>query len=102
MHTIRCLILIALCFMTFDIAAAQQPATVVAVQLRSPDLTVMALKYRVFWNRAEVKKIPLLDYDFSRQAIKRQGRQNPCRGSETLGLAAYWEKISNHSFFCRR
>lgn len=64
MRTIRCLILLALCFMTFDIAAAQQPTTVVAVQLRSPDLTVMELKYRVFWNKAEVKKLPLIDYDF--------------------------------------
>ena len=64
MCTIRCLILIALCFMTFDIAVAQQPVTVVAVQLKSPDFTVMELKYRVFWNKAEVKKIPLLDYDF--------------------------------------
>jgi hypothetical protein len=64
MRTILNLILIALCFMTFDIAAAQQPVTVVAVQLKSPDFTVMESKYRVFYNKAEVKKISLLDYDF--------------------------------------
>ncbi len=64
MHMIRCLLLLALCFMTFDIAAAQQPVTVVAVGLRSPDLTVKEMKYRVFYNKTEVKKIPLLDYDF--------------------------------------
>lgn len=64
MRTILNLILIALCFMTFDIAAAQQPVTVVAVQLKSPDFTVKEMKYRVFYNKAEVKKISLLDYDF--------------------------------------
>lgn len=64
MRTIRYLMLIALCFMAFDTAAAQQPLTVVAVGLKSPDLTVKEMKYRVFYNKAEVKKISLLDYDF--------------------------------------
>ena len=64
MHMIRCLIVLALCFMAFDIATAQQPVTVVAVGVRSPDLTVKEMKYRVFYNKTEVKKIPLLDYDF--------------------------------------
>jgi len=64
MHMIRCLIVLALCFMGFDIATAQQPVTVVAVGVRSPDLTVKEMKYRVFYNKTEVKKIPLLDYDF--------------------------------------
>jgi hypothetical protein len=64
MHKIRCLMLVALCFAAFGSAAAQQPVTVVAVGLRSPDLTVKEMKYRVFYNRNEVKKIPLLDYDF--------------------------------------
>ncbi|HZG53754.1 MAG TPA: hypothetical protein VEZ40_16615 [Pyrinomonadaceae bacterium] len=50
--------------MGFDIATAQQPVTVVAVGVRSPDLTVKEMKYRVFYNKTEVKKIPLLDYDF--------------------------------------
>jgi hypothetical protein len=50
--------------MAFDTAAAQQPLTVVAVGLKSPDLTVKEMKYRVFYNKAEVKKISLLDYDF--------------------------------------
>lgn len=64
MRTIRCLTLIALCFMAFNTAAAQHPVTVVAVGVRSPDLTVMEQKYRVFYLKREVKKIPLLDYDF--------------------------------------
>lgn len=40
------------------------PRTVVAVHLVNPDFTVMQLKYRVFFNKAEVKRIPLNDYDF--------------------------------------
>lgn len=64
MRTSRCLFLIALCFASFGAAAAQQPVTVVAVGVKSPDLTVMEMRYRVFYNRAEVKKIPFLDYDF--------------------------------------
>lgn len=64
MRSIRCLMLIALCLTAFGAAAAQQPTTVVAVALKSPDLTVMEMRYRVFYNRTEVKKIPLLDYDF--------------------------------------
>lgn len=64
MHMLRSLILLALCFMAFDVATAQQPVTVVAVGVRSPDLTVKEMKYRVFYNKTEVKKIPLLDYDF--------------------------------------
>ncbi len=40
------------------------PKTVVAVHLVNPDFTVMQLKYRVFFNKAEVKRIPLNDYDF--------------------------------------
>jgi hypothetical protein len=64
LHTIRCLTLVALCFTAFGAAAAQQPVTVVAVGLKSPDLTVKEMRYRVLYNRTEVKKIPLLDYDF--------------------------------------
>jgi hypothetical protein len=64
MRTSRRLFLIALCFASFGAVAAQQPVTVVAVGVRSPDLTVMEMRYRVFYNRAEVKKIPFLDYDF--------------------------------------
>lgn len=64
MLLIRYLILITLCFVTFDFAAAQPPVTVVAVGLKSPDFTVKQMKYRVFANVTEVKKIPLLDYDF--------------------------------------
>ncbi len=45
-------------------AVDQQPATVVAVQLQSPDFSVIEMKYRVFFNKTEVKKIPLIDYDF--------------------------------------
>lgn len=63
MHTIRYLMLAALCLMAFDVAA-QQPMTVVAVGLKSPDFTVMEMKYRVFYNKNEIKRIPLLDYDF--------------------------------------
>lgn len=64
MRTIRCLMLVALCLVASAAAAAQQPVTLVAVGLRSPDLTVKEMKYRVFYNKTEVKKIPLLDYDF--------------------------------------
>jgi hypothetical protein len=64
MRTSRCLFLIALCFASFGVAAAQQPVAVVAVGVRSPDLTVKEMRYRVFYNRTEVKKIPFLDYDF--------------------------------------
>lgn len=42
----------------------QAPQTLVAVQLQSPDFTVFELKYRVFFNKSEIKKIPLIDYDF--------------------------------------
>jgi hypothetical protein len=64
MRISRCLALLALCLVAFGTAAAQQPVAVVAVELKSPDLTVMQTKYRVFYNKAEVKKITLLDYDF--------------------------------------
>src|SRR5436853_6501313 len=39
-------------------------SVVVAVQLDSPDFTLMEFKYRVFYNKSEVKHIPLTDYDF--------------------------------------
>lgn len=64
MRAIRCLMLIALCLTAFGAAAAQQPVTVVVLGVKSPDLTIMEMRYRVFYNRTEVKKIPLLDYDF--------------------------------------
>lgn len=54
---------IFLCLTACGVAVAQ-PSTVVAVQLQSPDFTVMEMKYRVFFNKGEVKKIPLVDYDF--------------------------------------
>lgn len=47
-----------------SLVAVQQPATVVAVQLQSPDFSVIEMKYRVFFNKTELKKIPLIDYDF--------------------------------------
>lgn len=40
------------------------PKTVVAVYLANPSFTVRELKYRVFYNKGEVKHIPLNDYDF--------------------------------------
>lgn len=46
------------------VAIAQQPAAVVAVQLQSPDFRVIEMKYLFFLNKTEVKKIPLIDYDF--------------------------------------
>lgn len=64
MRTTQRLTLLTLCLMAFGTAAAQQPVAVVAVGLKSPDLTVMEMKYRVFYNRTEIKKISLLDYDF--------------------------------------
>lgn len=42
----------------------QAPQTLVAVQLQSPDFTVFEMKYKVFFNKSEIKKIPLIDYDF--------------------------------------
>lgn len=64
MRRIRCLMLVALCFVAAGTAAAQQPTAMVAVGLKSPEMTVKEMKYRVFYNKAEVKKISLLDYDF--------------------------------------
>ncbi len=64
MIRIRSLLLILVCVAASSIAAAQQPSTVVAVQLQSPDFTVYEMKYRVFFNKGEIKKIPLVDYDF--------------------------------------
>jgi hypothetical protein len=58
------LTLVSMCLMACGTALAQQPSTVVAVQLQSPDFTVMEMKYRVFYNKGEIKKIPLVDYDF--------------------------------------
>lgn len=40
------------------------PKTVVAVNAANPSFTVRELKYRVFYNKGEVKHIPLNDYDF--------------------------------------
>lgn len=37
---------------------------VVAVYLQAPDFTVRELKYRVFYNKGEVKRLPLEGYDF--------------------------------------
>ncbi len=46
-------------------SAAGEPASVIlAVQLDSPDFTLREFKYRVFYNKSEIKKIPLTDYDF--------------------------------------
>lgn len=60
----RYLLVFILCLVSSSIVAGQQPATVVAVQLQSPDFTVLEMKYRVFFNKGEIKKIPLVDYDF--------------------------------------
>ena len=49
------------------VSAAARPSTpnaVVAVHLQSPDFTVRELKYRVFYNKGEVKHVPLTGYDF--------------------------------------
>lgn len=40
------------------------PRTVVAVNLEAAEFTVRELKYRVFFNKAEMKRIPMNDYDF--------------------------------------
>jgi hypothetical protein len=45
-------------------AASAGPNTVVAVHLQSSDFTVRELKYRVFYNKGEVKRIPMAGYDF--------------------------------------
>lgn len=44
--------------------AQSTPRTVVAVNLEAAEFTVRELKYRVFFNKAEMKRIPLTDYDF--------------------------------------
>ena len=44
--------------------SARAPSVLVAVHLQSPDFIVRELKYRVFYNKSEVKHIPLIDYDF--------------------------------------
>ena len=40
------------------------PTAVVAVNLVTDEFTVQQLKYRVFYNKSEVKRIPMVDYDF--------------------------------------
>lgn len=60
----RALTLMLLILVCWGAVVAQQPNTVVAVQLQSPDFSVVEMKYRVFFNKTEVKKIPLMDYDF--------------------------------------
>jgi hypothetical protein len=40
------------------------PTAVVAVNLVNAEFTVQQLKYRVFYNKSEVKRIPMVDYDF--------------------------------------
>jgi hypothetical protein len=40
------------------------PNAVVAVYLQTPDFTLREFKYRVFYNKGEVKRIPLTGYDF--------------------------------------
>jgi hypothetical protein len=40
------------------------PTAVVAVNLVNDEFTVQQLKYRVFYNKSEVKRIPMVDYDF--------------------------------------
>ena len=101
MRTIRYLMLVTLCFMAFNIAAAQQPVTVVAVQLKSPDLTVKELKYRVFWNKAQIKKLPLIDYDFKSalsdellNALAEDTRMKwrPAAANETIDVFAVMKK----------
>ena len=97
MRTIRSLMLAALCLMAFGTAAAQQPTAMVAVGLKSPDLTVKEMKYRVFYNKAEVKKITLLDYDFRAalgdellNALAEDTRMKwlPQAGAETIDVLA--------------
>jgi hypothetical protein len=39
-------------------------SAVIAVYLQSPDFTLREFKYRVLYNKSEVKRIPLADYDF--------------------------------------
>lgn len=48
----------------YSTSPIQAPQTLVVVQLQSPDFTVFEMKYRVFFNKAEIKKIALIDYDF--------------------------------------
>ena len=45
-------------------APASGPKVLVVVHLREPDFTLNEMKYRVFYNKGEVKKIPIKDYDF--------------------------------------
>lgn len=44
--------------------SSSPPSAVVAVSLDVPEFTVRELKYRVFYNKGEVKRIPLEGYDF--------------------------------------
>jgi len=87
--------------MAFGAAAAQQPVAVVAVGVRSPDLTVLEQKYRVFYLKREVKKIPLLDYDFKAaladellNALAEDTRMKwrPLSGAEVIDVFAVQKK----------
>ena len=50
--------------LTVSTAYYSAPSAVIAVYLQSPDFTLREFKYRVLYNKSEVKRIPLTDYDF--------------------------------------
>ena len=59
-------VIFATCLLTGATGAAPAagPKVLVVVHLREPDFIVNEMKYRVFYNQGEIKKIPLTDYDF--------------------------------------
>ena len=81
--------------------APAKPKVLVVVQLRDPDFTVLEMKYRVFYNKGETKKIPLTDYDFkvaftdellNALAEDRRAEWIEATGQEGIDVVKVWSK----------
>jgi hypothetical protein len=78
-----------------------KPKVLVVVQLREPDFTILEMKYRVFYNKGETKKIPLTDYDFKvaftdelLNALTEDSRAEwiEATGEEGIDVVKVWDK----------
>jgi hypothetical protein len=81
--------------------APVKPKVLVVVQLREPDFTILEMKYRVFYNKGETKKIPLTDYDFKvaftdelLNALAEDSRAEwlEATGQEGIDVVKVWDK----------
>ena len=94
---------LASCLLTGPIAAAPSagPKVLVVVHLREPDFVVNEMKYRVFYNQGEIKKIPLTDYDFkvaftdellNALAGDTRAEWTASTGKERIDVLSVWDK----------